>query len=95
MECPYRLWQILAISLLLTGILNGLARETPEQFSAASPAISESVNQQVSEIANLVTVRILSDSVSGSGVIIQRQGQTYAILTNNHVVADNNTPDSF
>jgi hypothetical protein len=51
MPCPYGLWQILAISLLLTGILNGLARETPEHFSAASPAISESVNQQVSEIA--------------------------------------------
>jgi S1-C subfamily serine protease len=82
-------WQILAISLLLTGILNGLARETPEHFSAASPVISEPVNQQVSEIANLVTVRILSDSVSGSGVIIQRQGQTYTVLTNNHVVADN------
>lgn len=75
--------------MLLTGILNGLARETPEQFSAASPVISESVNQEVSEIANLVTVRILSESVSGSGVIIQRQGQTYTVLTNNHVVADN------
>ena len=89
MPCPYGLWQILAISLLLTGILNGLARETPEHFSATHPIISEPVNQQVSEIANLVTVRILSDSVSGSGVIIQRQGKTYTVLTNNHVVADN------
>ncbi len=83
------LWQILAISLLLTGILNGLARETPEHLSTTHPAISEPINQQVSEIANLVTVRILSDSVSGSGVIIQHQGQTYTVLTNNHVVADN------
>lgn len=82
-------WQIIAISLLLTGILNGLARETPEHFSAASPVISEPVNEEVSEIANLVTVRILSNSVSGTGVILQRQNQTYTVLTNNHVVADN------
>ena len=86
---PYGLWQMIAISVLLTGILNGLARETPEYSSATHPAISESINQQVSAIANLVTVRILSDSVSGSGVIIQRQNQTYTVLTNNHVVADN------
>ncbi|MEG4530711.1 serine protease [Microcoleus sp. D2_18a_D3] len=81
-------WKILAISLLLTGILNGLARETTEKLSAASPNISEQVNQPVYEIANLVTVRIFSESASGSGVIIQHQGQAYTVLTNDHVVVD-------
>ena len=75
--------------LLLTATLNTLSRPTPEHLSTKSPAISEKVNQQVAEIANLVTVRIFSGSVSGSGVIIQHQGQTYTVLTNDHVVADN------
>ncbi|BAU63472.1 peptidase S1 and S6, chymotrypsin/Hap [Stanieria sp. NIES-3757] len=42
--------------------------------------------QSVEEIAKQVTVRILTDSGLGSGAIIARQGQTYTILTNHHVV---------
>nr|WP_242055845.1 serine protease [Nostoc flagelliforme] len=38
-------------------------------------------------IAQLVTVRILGEQGSGSGVIIERQGKTYTVLTNAHVVA--------
>ncbi|MEY2911254.1 MAG: hypothetical protein RLZZ184_563 [Cyanobacteriota bacterium] len=40
------------------------------------------------ETANQVTVRILTKFGSGSGVVIKREGQTYTVLTNNHVVAD-------
>ncbi|MCC3613797.1 MAG: trypsin-like peptidase domain-containing protein, partial [Microcoleus sp. PH2017_40_RAT_O_B] len=86
---PVNWWDFIPMLLLLTATLNTLSRPTPEHFLAPSPAIFQQVNQQVSEIANLVTVRIISDSVSGSGVIIQHQNQTYTILTNNHVVADN------
>lgn len=45
------------------------------------------IPQSVSAIAKLVTVRILSDQGSGSGVIIGHQGQTYTVLTNAHVIA--------
>jgi len=40
------------------------------------------------EIAKLVTVRIFTHLGAGSGVIISRQGQTYTVLTNAHVVED-------
>ncbi len=86
---PVNWWEFIPMLLLLTATLNTFYRPTPEHFSATHPAICQQVNQQVSEIAHLVTVRILSDSVSGSGVIIQHQNQTYTVLTNNHVVADN------
>ena len=39
-------------------------------------------------IANQVTVRIFTKSGSGSGVVIKREGQTYTVLTNHHVVTD-------
>ena len=42
----------------------------------------------VAEIARLVTVRILTEPGSGSGVIIHRQGQTYTVLTCEHVIGD-------
>ncbi len=57
---------------------------------------NSSLNQQqnklpVAEIARQVTVRILTQLGSGSGVLIARQGQTYTVLTSEHVVADSKT----
>jgi S1-C subfamily serine protease len=40
----------------------------------------------VPEIAQKITVRILTDTDMGSGVIIERRGHRYTILTNHHVV---------
>lgn len=44
------------------------------------------VNPQ--EIARQITVRIITNPGTGSGIIISHQGQTYTVVTNNHVVAD-------
>ncbi|WP_242056963.1 MULTISPECIES: serine protease [Oscillatoriales] len=38
-------------------------------------------------LAQITTVRILTGNASGSGAIVQRQGQTYKVLTSWHVVA--------
>lgn len=52
--------------------------------------ISNSLQKNVSApaIAKLVTVRIMTNSGMGSGVIIQHKGQTYTVLTCAHVVVD-------
>lgn len=41
----------------------------------------------VPQIATLITVRVLANQRAGSGVIIERRGQTYTVLTCAHVVA--------
>jgi serine protease Do len=43
----------------------------------------------VPEIAQKITVRILGDDNMGSGVIIDRRGDSYTVLTNHHVVEKN------
>ncbi|WP_245912499.1 S1 family peptidase [Brunnivagina elsteri] len=43
-------------------------------------------NLPVAEIARKITVRILAESGSGSGVIVSRKGQTYTVLTCQHVL---------
>ncbi len=48
-------------------------------------AIAQLSPQQVDSIAKEITVRI-DGSGGGSGVIIERQGDTYFVLTNHHVV---------
>ncbi len=40
------------------------------------------------EIARQITVRIITNPGAGSGVILLRKGQTYTVLTNDHVVSD-------
>jgi S1-C subfamily serine protease len=49
---------------------------------------SENFDIPAAKIANQVTVRILTKFGSGSGVVIKHEGQTYTVLTNNHVVTD-------
>lgn len=55
-------------------------------------------NTNIQNLARLTTVRILTPTASGSGAIVQRQGQTYTVLTSWHVVGFSNshtiaTPD--
>ncbi|WP_017721464.1 S1 family peptidase [Kamptonema formosum] len=72
----------LILALLLGGIAAGFPLQTP------TPAVfSQPERVQVAEIARRVTVRILYDSGAGSGVIVKREGGTYTVLTNRHVVA--------
>jgi S1-C subfamily serine protease len=57
-------------------------------------ALPVSINEQLAEakaaqakqVARLTAVRILDAETSGSGVIVERQGDIYTVLTNWHVV---------
>lgn len=46
----------------------------------------------VKQTAKAVTVRIITLNYSGSGVIIQKQGNLYTLVTNKHVVCGKNRP---
>jgi serine protease Do len=66
---------------------------TTERDSTNQTAATQ--NSTVEKIAREVTVRILTESVPGSGAIVlqrssSRQGTTYSILTCHHVIADSN-----
>ncbi|MTJ53438.1 trypsin-like peptidase domain-containing protein [Anabaena sp. UHCC 0253] len=50
-------------------------------------SIAQTQKGNIQRLAQQTTVRILTPNASGSGVIIQRQGQIYTVLTNWHVVA--------
>jgi S1-C subfamily serine protease len=50
----------------------------------------DSYSQDIYHLAQSTTVRIVQINSSGSGVIINQQGQIYTVLTNWHVVATDN-----
>ena len=55
--------------------------------TAMSPRLLSRASVDVLNIAGQVTVRIFANSDTGSGVIIERRGKTYTVITCAHVVA--------
>lgn len=82
---PRSAWAALGLSLaLLLGASSPalLAQPWPIHANPAAPQLTS-----ITTLARQTTVRLLTNGASGSGVIIQRQGQTYTVLTGWHVVA--------
>ena len=62
-------------------------------FTQAIPSYvlpDDTYSQDIYELAQSTTVRIVRDRTSGTGVIIHHQKQIYTVLTNWHVVAAQN-----
>lgn len=97
---PLRYWLILIASFLIGSFYHLIKSPhlSESVFNYATqlsiqPAFSlPAADASLVETARQVTVRILTSSGSGSGVIIERRGQVYTLVTNYHVVADN--PDN-
>ncbi|NMG09147.1 serine protease [Brasilonema sp. UFV-L1] len=47
--------------------------------------------EKLRQLAQAVTVKVLSSNKGGSGVLISKQGRTYTILTNAHVISTKGT----
>lgn len=80
----------LSVLLLTTTFPTVLYPHTVPNLFASTP--HPGFEFAAARTASKVTVRIFTKSGSGSGVIINRQGQNYTVLTNDHVVVD--SPES-
>ena len=52
--------------------------------------IEQNSQSQIYQEAYLITVKVIAGENWGSGIIINKQGQTYTILTNRHVLTPSN-----
>ncbi len=68
--------------------LNYSLQLLPNIFISKSNITDKLTKKQIEEIARAITVRILLNNSAGSGVIINRQGQVYTVITNKHVLLD-------
>lgn len=85
--------QVIGASLLFLGATLPAADSRTPSYSAgytmsSSSSSSANVPASMSEMAAQVTVRIFANRSVGSGVIVNRSGQGYTIVTNAHVVGD-------
>ncbi len=58
----------------------------PAQVLAQKTSSSQLSSEQLHRLAKAITVRVFSEKRRGSGILVQRQGETYTVLTNEHVV---------
>lgn len=79
-----RLTTLLYLGTLLTLPPATLTLASPP--TAAGELVAQIPPQQVQQRAAAITVKVWAGDRSGSGVIIKRDGDTYSVLTNRHVV---------
>lgn len=83
--------QVIGVSLLFLGMNLPVAESrTPSSvgYSMSSSSASQNIPASISQMAQQVTVRIFANRSVGSGVMINRSGQTYRVVTNAHVVGN-------
>lgn len=87
-----KIWLAFTVLLLTTACYQLFSPETPQAHSQPTHSpVQIAQNRspgQVSDMARQLTVRIITNPGSGSGVIIGRRGQIYTVLTCEHVVAN-------
>ena len=74
----------------LTRILAGTLTAAGIVIFAVVPVFAKTP-QEIAKLAESVTVQINGKTSGGTGFIIAKQGNTYTVLTANHVVADTNS----
>ncbi|WP_235115361.1 serine protease [Desmonostoc muscorum] len=76
---------VLSTLFILPNSYVAKSQQIPNQ--ATSVLANNSLSpEQIRQLAQAVTVKVLSTNKGGSGVLISKQGQTYTILTNAHVI---------
>ncbi|MBD2677311.1 MULTISPECIES: serine protease [Nostoc] len=69
-----------------------VAKSQPVPNKATSVLANNSLSlEQIRQIGQAVTVKVLSNNKGGSGVLISKQGQIYTILTSAHVISSKGT----
>jgi tetratricopeptide (TPR) repeat protein/S1-C subfamily serine protease len=56
------------------------------EIKAENGETGEYSNQQLKTVASRITVRIIGNNNGGSGTLLAKQGNTYLVLTNSHVI---------
>ena len=79
---------LIAFIILNGGFLPGQPAQTQIIPSYVLP--DDTYSQDIYDLAQSSTVRIIQNNAAGTGVIIYQQGQIYTVLTNWHVVKTDN-----
>ncbi|MGL5063799.1 MAG: S1 family peptidase [Microcoleus sp.] len=85
-------WRLLILIAYLVGLSIALPASTPDvKVSVKQQATKLSIDR-LNLLARSITVRVLSGETLGSGIIVDKQGSVYQVLTNAHVLRSADPP---
>lgn len=67
-----------------------LAQSIPTENVIPASSFPSNIDEELHQLCQSATVRVIKPDSAGSGVIINRQGNIYSVLTNWHVVNSSN-----
>jgi S1-C subfamily serine protease len=89
-------WQKLTLVASVGGLLITLstwaANVSSNRLNKPNQPLTQISIQQLHQQAQAITVKVMSQSVLGSGILLQRQGSAYTVLTNAHVLRAGSPP---
>lgn len=74
------------------GVLSTCSAMPTPHPTIAIDGRSQLSQRQVKDLAAKITVKVLSGEFLGSGILIHRRGDVYAVLTNAHVLRSSTSP---
>lgn len=84
-------WRLKLLTVvLLVGASFGRAKAVITQTIPSYVLPDDTYSEDIYQLAQSSTVRVVQDHASGTGVIVHQQGEIYSVLTNWHVVAIQN-----
>lgn len=98
---------LITLGVCVSGLLIGLLTQSPDLITLAigdskndssnTPSAPGKTNSEACNIAKEITVKVLAGRTWGSGILVQRQENSYTVVTNEHVLIGNSykiqTPD--
>jgi serine protease Do len=78
------------LSILLTGLLTISSKDLSQKPVSTQNIRQKESSQFIEKVAQKVTIRLVSQYLSGSGVIVGHQDQKYRVLTCAHVLGTRN-----
>lgn len=66
--------------------------EIPQENPAMKNASLYCTPEQIKNLAAAITVKVFSDNSWGSGILLQQEGETYTLITNQHVLNSSEPP---
>ncbi|MBD2775760.1 S1 family peptidase [Iningainema tapete] len=89
-------WRKFTLIACLSGLFITLpiwvANISVSKLAQPKPPLNQFSVEQIQQQAQAITVKVMSSDVLGSGIILQRQGSVYTVLTNAHVLRAGNPP---
>lgn len=88
----YKMTLFCCVGSLLITLSTGAANVSGNKLSQRSQPSTQLSVKQLHSSAQAITVKVMSENVLGSGILLKRQGSVYTVLTNAHVLQAGDPP---